>query len=110
MKILDRYHAPIRVLDWIVALFLVVVIVFLHVSFMQNAGGLWRDEVSTINLAILPRLTDVFEALVLYSFPLSGFLMLRVSKSSYSFGHRPGKYCGVYPPMNVEKDFYHLRH
>lgn len=77
MKILDCYHAPIRMLDWIVALFLVVVIVFLHVSFMQNAGGLWRDEVSTSNLATLPRLTDVFEALALDSFPLSSFLMLR---------------------------------
>ena len=41
----------IRRIEWVCALALTTLIAFLHVYRASQAGGLWRDEVSTIGAA-----------------------------------------------------------
>ncbi|EEF60038.1 hypothetical protein Cflav_PD3097 [Pedosphaera parvula Ellin514] len=35
-----------------------LLVVWLHVAFLLHAGGLWRDETNSVNLATLPSLSD----------------------------------------------------
>ena len=56
--------------DHLVAVVATIVIVFLHACLTPNVGGLWRDEVNTINLATLPTWHDVWEFHNQDSFPL----------------------------------------
>jgi hypothetical protein len=44
----------------VVAALATVIAVFLHVVFLTHAGALWRDEASTVYLATLPSLRDVW--------------------------------------------------
>jgi hypothetical protein len=56
--------------DHVVAVVTTIVVVFLHVCLTPNVGGLWRDEVNTVNLATLPTWHDVWEFHNQDSFPL----------------------------------------
>jgi hypothetical protein len=56
--------------DHLVAVVATIVIIFLHVCLTPNVGGLWRDEVNTLNLATLPTWHDVWEFHNQDSFPL----------------------------------------
>jgi len=38
-------------IEWFTALLVTLAVVWLHLHFWQNAGGLWRDEINTLNLA-----------------------------------------------------------
>ncbi len=71
---------PAAKAEWLVATFITVAIFWLHLHFWQNAGGLWRDEVNTVNLAQNPS----FTALAHDSFPV--FLPL-CFKIWSAFGH-----------------------
>ncbi len=51
-------------------LLLSVAIAGLHLTFQRHAGGLWRDEVNSVNLATLPTFTEVMWRTHLDSFPL----------------------------------------
>ncbi len=37
--------------DWLVAALITIAIIWLHFFFLFHAGGFWRDEVNSINLA-----------------------------------------------------------
>ena len=56
--------------DHLVALGATVLIIFLHVCLTPNVGGLWRDEVNTVNLATVPTWHDVWRFHNEDSFPL----------------------------------------
>lgn len=56
--------------DLLVALAGTTLIVFLHVCFTPAVGGLWRDEVNTLNLATLPNWGNLWEFHNQDSFPL----------------------------------------
>jgi hypothetical protein len=71
--------------EWAVGLFLTILIVYLHVTFMQNAGAFWRDEVHSIQLATMPSLSYVWASLGFDSFPLLSSLVIRLW-SSTGFG------------------------
>ncbi len=61
--VFDRRNAPAVLFAraaWAVALLATAAAVVLHVVFLRNAGGLWRDEASTVYLATLPTLADVW--------------------------------------------------
>jgi hypothetical protein len=45
--------------EWVLAVALTVVAVGLHLVFLKHAGGFWRDEVNTLNLAERPSLSDM---------------------------------------------------
>ena len=57
MTAAEKSSAPRRA-AWIAALLIAVVAIALHVRFLNHAGGLWRDEVSLVNLASHSTLAD----------------------------------------------------
>lgn len=59
--------------EWIVALLLTLSAVWFHLAFHRYAGGLWRDEVNTINVASRPSVGDMAND----SFPILMGLMVR---------------------------------
>jgi hypothetical protein len=60
-----------------VGLALTLVAVYLHVVFRLHAGGLWRDEVNTVQLATLPAFSQVWASLQFDSFPILIFPVVR---------------------------------
>jgi hypothetical protein len=56
--------------DHLLAVAATVLILFLHACFTPKVGGLWRDEVNTINLATMPTWHGVWEFHNQDSFPL----------------------------------------
>jgi hypothetical protein len=62
-----------------VAVFLLMVfVVAVHFKFLVNAGGLWRDETHSFNLANMPGLRDVFDAQKIETHPVFMSLALRL--------------------------------
>ena len=49
----------------------------LHLRLLLHAGGLWRDEVNTLNVATLPSLAELWRALEFESTPVLWLLLLR---------------------------------
>lgn len=49
--------------EWGLAVLLTVVAIWLHFFSLIHAGGLWRDEVCVVNMATLPTLGQVWQAL-----------------------------------------------
>ncbi len=64
-------------LEWIAVFFVAVVAVALHVRFVTHVGGLWRDETNSVQLATLPKFTEVLQFLDYDSFPILFFTVLR---------------------------------
>jgi hypothetical protein len=60
-----------------VAVALTATACFLHVEFLRHAGGLWRDEVVSFNIATQPTLGLVHEGVRYDSFPAFFHLILR---------------------------------
>lgn len=48
----------------------------LHLAYVRGAGGLWRDEVNSVNVAGLPSVAEVFAHSHLDSFPAAWVLVL----------------------------------
>lgn len=79
---LHRTNPPIKTkkaatVEWIVAFGITLVALTFHLMFMNNAGGLWRDEISTLSLATLPDFIDVLYALEIDSFPVFPSVAIR---------------------------------
>ncbi|MEK6775290.1 MAG: hypothetical protein AABY87_00235 [bacterium] len=68
----------IRRLEWTVGAMMVIFAITLHVVFLLNAGGFWRDEVSRIQLATLPSLSSVWSSLKYDVYPLLSPLVIRL--------------------------------
>ena len=64
-------------LEWIVAIILSTTVLFLLTVRVTHAGGLWRDECESIQLAQMPRFADILANLGHYSFPVLFTLILR---------------------------------
>ncbi len=60
-----------------VAIAMTLAACYLHVTFLQHAGGLWRDEVVSFNVASQPTLGLVHEAVQHDSFPNFFHVLLR---------------------------------
>jgi hypothetical protein len=56
---------------------LALLVIALHVRFVTNVGGLWRDEVNSVNLATLPSFAEMWHVLDYDSFPILFFAVLR---------------------------------
>lgn len=81
--------------DYIVALAATALIVFLHVWFTPNVGGLWRDEVNTVNLATLPTWADLWRFHNQDSFPLLFASMVRVWSGLFGSGDESLRLLGL---------------
>lgn len=73
--------------ELLVVLGLSALAVVLHFAFFRHAGGLWRDEANTMNLATLPTLADIYKNLQFDSFPLAWPLLLRAWSSVAGTGN-----------------------
>lgn len=63
--------------DWIVAVLLTGLALFLHFQFLTHAGALWRDEVNSVELASMPSLSSLNASIQYDGFPLLSTLLLR---------------------------------
>jgi len=72
---LSRFAA---VFEWCLAGALTLSWIALHLRFFLHAGGLWRDEVTSVGLANSPTISDVIHNLQYDSFPLLWHLILRL--------------------------------
>src|SRR5450432_3492442 len=65
MRLSKSIHSP----EWAVALGATLLVIVLHGEFLWHAGGLWRDEVTTFNLAARPSFHEVWRGVWYDSFP-----------------------------------------
>src|SRR5438132_3088763 len=77
----------LRYSDWIAAALVTLVATYLHVLFLLNAGGLWRDEVDLVHLSLLPSLSDVWQNLPHDSCPILMNLAVRAWSAAASLGN-----------------------
>jgi hypothetical protein len=61
-----------------VALVSTLLIIYLHIVFGMHAGALWRDEVSSLEIATMRTFPEMWSNLCFDSFPALFFLVLRV--------------------------------
>src|SRR5438067_1084738 len=77
----------LRYSDWIAAALVTLVAIYLHVLFLLNAGGLWRDEVDLVHLSLLPSLSDVWQNLPHDSCPILMHLAVREWSAAARLGN-----------------------
>lgn len=63
--------------EWLVGILLTLLALYMHIVFLQNAGGFWRDEANSIHFALMPNLIDLWSALKFDSFPALHILIGR---------------------------------
>jgi len=73
----ERRRARLRALECGVALALVTCVALLHGRLLFHAGGLWRDEVNTVNVAGMPTLSGFWSSLEFDAQPALSPLVLR---------------------------------
>ena len=71
------YREVLVAAEWTLAAALVGGVIVLQVAFWTHAGGLWRDEANSVNLATVPRIGDIWDHLDGDSFPMLWLLVLR---------------------------------
>src|SRR5262245_3183163 len=81
-----RAMLVLRYSDWIAAALVTLVAIYLHVLFLLNAGGLWRDEVDLVHLSLLPSFSEVWQKLLHDSCPIFMHLVVR-GWSAAGFGN-----------------------
>ena len=64
-------------IEWTLAILLTLLVVFFQVTLLFHAGGLWRDEINTVEISSLPSLGDIWKNLQFDSFPMLWFLVVR---------------------------------
>lgn len=64
--------------EWMLALAITAMAVLLHFFSMSVVGGLWRDEVVTVNIASLPTWHDMIRAVIYDSFPVAFHAVVRI--------------------------------
>lgn len=84
LEVAEQTHVvPGKPVDWrgfvepFVFTIVAVVAVALQFRFVTNVGGLWRDEVNSVNLATLPSFSEIWHFLEYDSFPMLFFCVLR---------------------------------
>ena len=73
---MDRKSLLLRA-EWLAALALSFVALVLHVRLLLHGGPLWRDEISSLNLAMAPSFGQFWRVLLPDTFPALFFLLLR---------------------------------
>lgn len=64
-------------LEWLLCGAVTLVVVGLHVLHLRHAGGLWRDEVSSVNVATLPSWGQLWHMIGYDSFPILFYSLVR---------------------------------
>jgi hypothetical protein len=71
-----RLRLAIR-FEWMVALAITLVVVWLDVNYARHAGALWRDEANSFVMATYPSLKTTWDRLPFDSFPMLWYVVLR---------------------------------
>jgi hypothetical protein len=66
------------------AILLTGLAVLFHVVYAVHAGGLWRDEVQTLNMAGMPTIAAIWDYLPYGSFPMLWYLILRAFEQLFT--------------------------
>ena len=77
----------LRYCNWITAALVTLSVTYLHVLFLLNAGGLWRDEVQLVHLSLLPSFSEVWQNLPHDSCPILMHLAVRGWSAAASLGN-----------------------
>src|SRR6476660_3608619 len=98
LRYFDKAKPALRHSDWIIATLVTLFATYLHLLFLLNAGGLWRDEVDLVHLSLLPSLSDVWQNLPHDSCPILMHLVVRACSAAASLGNTdPGlRVLGLY--------------
>ena len=72
----SRLRLAIR-FEWMVALAITLVVVWLDVNYARHAGALWHDEVNSFVMATYPSLRTTWDRLQFDSFPMLWYVVLR---------------------------------
>src|SRR5438132_4641144 len=88
----------LRYSNWIIAALVTLSAVYLHVLFLLNAGGLWRDEAELVHLSLLPSFSEMWQKLPHDSCPILMHLVVRAWSAAASVGNTdPGlRVLGLY--------------
>ena len=73
----DQKRVWLNVFESVTVTLLALLVTALHVRFVTNVGGLWRDEANSVNLATLPSFAEMWRVLDYDSFPILFFAVLR---------------------------------
>ncbi len=76
LSIVSRKQLVVNI-ETALALALSAWVVFLHITFYLHAGGLWRDEASSVGLALRPTFGQMWADLAFDPFPVLYFALLR---------------------------------
>ena len=76
-------------LELSVAVAISLLVVFLHVFFYQHVGGLWRDEVNSLNVATLPTWHELWSFLRFDSVPIVYLGVLRAWTDIFGTNNDP---------------------
>lgn len=63
--------------EWVVSILLTAAILILLITRARHAGGLWRDECASLQVAVMPAIGDLFANYQRESFPAFFYLVLR---------------------------------
>ena len=74
-------------LEWLAVVLVALCAIALHVQFITNVGGLWRDETNSVNLATLPSLGHIWSLLEYDSFPIVFVTVLRMWTAVFGSGN-----------------------
>ena len=78
LRYFDKATRVLPYFDWIAAALVTLFATYLHVLFLLNAGGLWRDEVDLVHLSLLPSISEVWKNMPHDSCPILMHLVVRV--------------------------------
>jgi hypothetical protein len=92
--------------DEFVAWAATLLIVLLHICLTPNVGGLWRDEVNTVNLATLPAWSDLWTFHNQDSFPLLFAALVRIWSTAFGSGDDSLRLLGLLIGLSVVAAFW----
>jgi len=91
----DTKVAHVERIEWILAILLSAVVLFLLVARITQAGPLWRDECDSLQLARMPRFADLLENLQYTSFPILFPASVRVYTTLFGASDMSLRYFGL---------------
>src|SRR5438045_2834145 len=87
MARLRHFSQALRYSNWAIAALVTLFATYLHVLFLLNAGGLWRDEVQLVHLSLMPSFSEVWQNLPHDSCPILMHLAVREWSAAARLGN-----------------------
>src|SRR5204862_5842020 len=72
-----RQKSVLAWVEWLLAIALTLVGITLHLRLLRHAGPLWRDEISSLNLATATNFSEFWRRILPDNFPALFFILLR---------------------------------